>query len=188
MNTEKKDPQPFGRYRPSLCFYHANQKGSGSAVKMDLHPAQDGKDGCIMLTIANQRTVGDRHAPTPTFSTFDWESSIHVKLDFSDITQMLQVFRGERESINDGKGLYHRSAKGATSIRLAHLIEPIPGYMLDICRKLEGESDDAIRARMLFSPAEALGLHDAIAGSMYLICFGIPIFTNAAPKADAVLV
>lgn len=188
MNTDTKEQQPVARYRPNLCFYHANLKGTGSAVKMNLHPAHDNTDGCIMLSIANQRTVGDRNGPTPTFSTFDWEGAIHVKLDFGDLTQMLQVFRGECESINDGKGLYHRSSKGATSIRLAHLIEPVSGYMLDVCRKLNGDSDDGTRARMMFGAAEALGLQEAIAGSMYLIGFGIPISPIVAPKADGVLV
>ena len=188
MNTETKEQQPAVRYRPNLCFYHANQKGTGSAVKMNLHPAHDNVDGCIMMSIANQRTVGDRNGPTPTFPTFDWEGAIHVKLDFGDLTQVLQVFRGECESINDGKGLFHRSAKASTSIRLAHRLEPVPGYVLDVCRKQNGGGADETRAWMLFGDAEALGLQEAIAGSMYLISFGIPISSVAAPKTDGVLV
>ena len=188
MNTTSKEQQPVVRYRPNLCFYHANQKGTGSAVKMNLHPAHDNADGCIMLSIANQRTVGDRTGPAPTFSTFDWEGAIHVKLDFGDLTQMLQVLRGECESINEGKGLYHRSSKAATSIRLAHLIEPVSGYMLDVCRKQNDANEDGTRARMLFGTAEALGLQEAIASSMYLIAFGIPISSVATPKPDVVMV
>lgn len=188
MNNEKSEQQPVGRYRPDLCFYHANSKGTGSAVKMSLHPAHDNTDGSIMLTIANQQTVGDRRANPPTFSTFDWDSAICVKLGFGDLTQMLQVFRGECESINEGRGLYHMSTKGATSIRLSHLVEPVTGYMLDICRKLRGDDDDGTRARMLFSSAEALGLCEAIAGSMYLVGFGIPMLVPhgaSAGKAEA---
>ena len=184
MNTENNGQQPVGRYRPSLCFYHANQKGSGSAVKMNVHPAHDNTDGCIMMSIANQRSVGDRNAPTPTFSTFDWEGAIHVKLDFSDLVQILQVFRGVCESINDGRGLFHRSSKGATSIRLAHLVEPVSGYMLEVSRKPVDEGGEAVRSKMLFSTAEALGLNDAISGVMSLICFGIPTFPYAAPRAE----
>ena len=65
MNTDtqattpaKNTPPALGSIRPSLCFYHANPKGTGSAVKMNLHPAHDYTDGCIMLKIANQMTVG----------------------------------------------------------------------------------------------------------------------------------
>jgi len=187
-NTNTNERQPVGQFRPSFRFYHANPKGTGSAVKMDLHPAHDDADGCIMLTIANQKTIGNRRAEVPTFPTFDWENSICVKLDFGDLTQMLQVFRGECESINDGKGLCHVSVKGMTSIRLAHLVDPVTGYMLDISRKASRENDDGTRARFLFGNAEALGICEAIAGSLYLICFGIPMLVphdTAAYKAEA---
>jgi len=188
MNNANNEQQPLGQYRPNLCFYHANQKGTGSAVKMNLHPAHDNTDGSVMLTIANQMTVGDMRAVPPTFSRFDWENSICVKLDFSDLTQMLQVLRGECESINEGKGLYHRSVRGSTIIGLSHLIEPVSGYMLDVSRRAMGGGDEGTRARILFSNAEALGLCEAIAGSLYLICFGIPMLIphdTSAYKAEA---
>lgn len=187
-NNESRERQPVGMYRPSFRFYHANPRGTGSALKLDLHPAHDDVDGSIMLTIANQKTVGNRSAEVPTFPTFDWEGAICVKLDFNDLAQILQVFRGECESINEGKGLYHISTKGATSIKLAHLVDPVSGYMLDICRKASKEDDNGPRARFLFGSAEALGLCEAIAGSLYLICFGIPMLVphdTSAYKAEA---
>jgi len=190
MNTirENSERQPVGKFRPSFRFYHANPKGTGSALKMSLHPAHDDEDGCIMLTIASQKTIGNRHAEKPTFPTFDWENAICVKLDFSDLTQMLQVFRGECENINDGKGLCHVSAKGMTSILLTHLVDPVSGYMLDVYRKANKGDENGTRARFMFGPAEALGLCEAIAGSLYLICFGIPMLVPhdiAAYKAEA---
>jgi len=176
MYTGKKnETKPVGRYRPNLCFYHANPKGTGSAAQMNLHPAHDDMDGCIMLTMANQMTVGNRLGPEPTFSRFDWENAMTVKLDFSDLTQILQVLRGECESLGEGKGLYHLSARGSAIIRLSHLVDPVVGYMLDISRKPVGGGDVENRARMLLSPAEALGLCETIAGSLYLISFGIPM-------------
>jgi len=186
MTTQER-PQMVGQYRPNLSFYHANAKGTGSAVQMNLHPAHDDMDGCIMLKMANQMTVGDRRAPNPTFSRFDWENAMNVKLDFSDLTQILQVLRGECESINDGKGLYHVSCRGAASIKLSHLVEPVSGYMLDISRRPAGGGDNENRARMLLSPAEALGLCETIAGSLYLVSFGIPMLIpheTAAYRAE----
>jgi len=174
MTTQDR-PQKVGQYRPNLSFYHANPKGTGSAVQMNLHPAHDDTDGCIMLKMANQMTVGDRRGPNPTFSRFDWENAMSVKLDFSDLTQILQVLRGECESINDGKGLYHVSSRGAASIKLSHLVDPVSGYMLDISRRPVGGGDAENRARMLLSPSEALGLCETIAGSLYLVSFGIPM-------------
>jgi len=175
MNADIRNQQTVGQYRPNLIFYHANPKGTGSAVKMNLHPAHDDVDGCVMLTMANQMTVGDRRGPNPTYSRFDWEGAMCVKLDFNDLTQILQVLRGECESINEGKGLYHVSSRGSASIRLCHLVDPVSGYMLDICRKPVGGGDVESRARMLLSPAEALGLCETIAGSLYLVSFGIPM-------------
>ena len=164
-----------GQFRPNLCFYHANGKGTGSAMKMNLRPAQGNVDGCIMLTMANQMTVGDRRGATPTFATFDWENAICIKLDFNDLTQILMVLRGASENISDGKGLYHRSARGATSIRLSHLVAPVAGYVLDLCRKTFDKGEEESRARILLNPAEALGVCEAISGSLYLVGFGIPM-------------
>lgn len=181
------EQKPTGAFRPNLSFYHANAKGTGSAVKMNLHPAYGTTDGCVMMTIANQMTVGDRRGPNPTYPRFDWERALCVKLDFNDLTHVLQVMRGECESINDGKGLYHTSAKGATSIRLAHFTETAQGYMLDVCRKSGKGGEDENRARILFSPAEALGLCAALSGAMCFICFGIPMAVSgdaAAGQAD----
>jgi len=188
MNTENNQQPEIGRYRPNLSFYHANPKGTGSAVQMNLHPAHDYTDGCIMLKMANQMTVGDRRGPNPTYSRFDWENAVCVKLDFSDLTQILQVLRGECESINEGKGLYHVSPRGATSIRLSHLVEPVSGYMLEISRRPVGGGDAECRARMLLNPAEALGLCETIAGSLYLVSFGIPMLVpheTAAYRAES---
>ena len=186
-NSQQQEERPLGQYRPSLACYRASPKGTGSAVKMNLHPAHDDVDGSIMLTIANQLTVGNRMGPNPTFPTFDWENAITVKLDFNDLTQILQVLRGETESINEGKGLYHRSPRGATGIRFYHLIDPVPGYALDISRKA-GKEGEETRAHFLFSPAEALGICEAIAGSLYIVAFGIPMLVphdTAAYRAEA---
>ena len=185
MNYEEENRQP-GRYRPNLCFYHANAKGTGSAVKMNLHPAHDNTDGNIMLTIANQLTIGDRTASKPTFATFDWENAICVKLDFGDLAQVLQVLRGMHESINDGKGLYHRSHRGATVIRLSHRIEPSPCYLLEVGRKPFDASEAESRACFTFNDAEALGVCEALTGAMCFVCFGIPMLVphdTAAYKA-----
>ena len=170
------EQRPTGTFRPSLRFFHANAKGTGSAVRMSLLPAYDTTDGCIMLTIANQASVGARRGPNPTYPRFDWENALCVKLDFNDLTKVLQVLRGACESINDGKGLYHTSAKGATSIRLTHAVDTVQeGYVLDVCRKTGKGGDDENRARIMFSSAEALGLCEALSGAMCFICFGMPM-------------
>ena len=162
--------------RPALAFYHANAKGTGCAVKMTLHPATVDEagtttDGCIWLEIAQQMTVGNRMGPNPTFPRFDWDNVIAVKLRFDDITKMLQVFRGECETINGDHGLYHRDANGSVKIVLRHLIDPVSGYSLELYATHAGGGEES-RAHFLMSNSEALGICEAFTGSMRLIAFG----------------
>ena len=159
-------------YRPSLVFYEGNAKGSGCAMKMELHPAHDQTSGCIMMSLASQKTVGDYRGPNPIYPTFDWENPITVKLDFIDLSKMLQVFRGECESIDEGRGLVHRSPKGLAYVRLAHLIEPIPGYRLEV--EFFAGAGIVEKRTVMLAPCEALGLVAAIESSLGVICFGVP--------------
>ena len=174
MNTDTNTPQPLGKYRPKLTFFHPTSKGTGCALSLELHPAHDRTDGCIMMRVANQMTIGNRMGPNPTFPRFDWENVICVKLDFNDLTKMLQVFRGECESIEEGKGLYHATARATTRIVLRHLVEPTQGYSLELYRTMANGGGEA-RAHMLLSPAEALGICESVAGALYLVSFGIPM-------------
>ena len=176
MNTDTNNTTtPPGAYRPKLAFYHATPKGTGCAVTWALHPAHDDADGSIWLRVANQMTVGNRVGPNPTFPTFDWENAMTVKFDFNDLCQVLQVLRGECESVNGEKGLFHRAPCGMTNIRFSHLVDPTPGYRLEVYRSSRpGGAEDA-HAQLTFGSAEALGLCEAIAGSMYLVGFGIPM-------------
>jgi len=162
-----------GAYRPNFTFYHANARGTGSAVKLALHPAHDDTEGSIMATFAPQATVGSGRGAERTFSTFNWEGGVCVKLGFNDLCKMLQVFRGECESIEDGKGLYHRSPSGSVKIQLRHVLEPVSGYSFEVAKTLGDASERNVR--IFFSPWEALGLCESIASSLGVICFGIPM-------------
>ena len=172
--TNNKTTTLPGTYRPRLAFFHATPKGTGCAATLELHPAHDDTDGCIMMTVANQMTIGNRMGPNPTFPHFDWENRICVKLDFGDLCAMLQVLRGECESINGDHGLYHRNAKAATKIQLRHLVDPVSGYSLELYRTPAGGGGES-HAHLLLNAADALGLCESIAGAMYLVAFGIPM-------------
>ena len=158
---------------PALTMYHPNGKGTGASVRIELHPAHDDTAGSIMATIATQLTTGNCTGSMPVYPKFDWDGAITVKLDFTDISKMLQVFRGACEPIEDGRGLFHKSPRGTTKITLRHIVEPINGYMLEVSRKTSDSEDS--NARIFLSPYEALGLATAIESSMGVICFGIPM-------------
>ena len=165
-------------YRPELTLYHPNMKGSGSALRLSLYPASCGEgenvDGCIMLTLAAQKDIADRNAPNRKFASFDWENKVVVKLDFSDLCKFLQIFRGECEAIDEGRGLVHIHEKRTTRISLKHLLEPRPMYALDLYRNAPGSHESDRNVRFLMTNHEALGICAAVEQSMGLICFGIP--------------
>ena len=171
-------------YRPQLSLFHANGKGTGCALVLELIPACGNEEGCVMAKIANQMTIGDRSGPIPVYPRFDWENATRLKLDFNDLCKMLQVFRGECESLEDGKGLYHRSAKATTRICMRHVIEPLQGYSLETYRTAQATQEES-RAHILLSPHEALGLTAAIESSMGVLCFGVPT-AETAVRAGAV--
>ena len=166
-------------FRPRLALYHANPKGTGCAIKMELHPAHGMEDGGIFCTFANQKTVGSRLGNPPTFPTFDWDGAITVKLAFDDLTKIQQVFRGECESINGDHGLWHRTAQGNTKIVLRHIIDPVPGYTFEVFFA-PVDSGEERRWLFLLQPSEALGISEVISGSMYLVAFGVPEVVKAA--------
>ena len=159
-----------------LRFYHPNAKGTGCAMSMSLRPADTIGGGYIAVSIANQMTVGDPTGDNPTYPTFDWENGVYIVLDFNDLCVILQVLRGETESICEGRGIFHKYKKCHRKIQLRHLIEPVCGYMFEVV-EVSANGGGEKRMRMLLSPAESLGICEAIAGSMYLIAFGSPYAT-----------
>ena len=162
---------------PCLRFYHPNAKGTGCAMVMKLRPADSTQDGFIVVSFANQMTVGNMNCDNPTFPKFDWENRVDVVLDFNDLCVILQVLRGETESIGDGLGIFHRYKECCQRIQMRHLIDPVCGYSFEVFETSANRSDEK-RVHMLLSPAESLGICESIAGSMYLIAFGVPRLSN----------
>lgn len=159
--------------RPTWTMYHPNGKGTGSALRLELHPARPNADGSILATIAPQKTVGMSNGTEHTFPTFDWEKAIRLKLDYLDLTEILQVLRGYCESIADGKGLFHRTTTANMVIKFEHRIEPVCGYMLDVARRPNGGEIE--RVSFFMRQTEALALSEMIANAMLYVTMGIPM-------------
>lgn len=155
---------------PNITFYRPNARGTGSALNLELYPASENAEGCLMAKLAGQLTVGESGGAQPIYARFGWENAIKVKLGFNDLAKMLQVFRGECESLEDGKGIFHRTMRGTTRINLRHHIEPVPGYIFD-CHLVHDGTES--HAAIYLAPHEALGLAQVIASSLGVICFGV---------------
>lgn len=165
--------------RPTLALYHANGKDTGSAMKLQLYPARVGDldSGAIYATIARQSSLGDRRSTPPVYPRFDWDNALKVKLDFDDLTKILQVLRGETESINDGKGLLHCYSDKWQRIGFRHVIEPLAGYSMEVMEAADKDEHTHMDRRIHFFlyKAEALGLSLAIEHSFAAIAFRVSI-------------
>ena len=163
-------------YRPRLSFYHANGKGSGSAARFEAVPACGDRDGAVFLTLAQQKSVasGSAEHGNRQHATFDWQKRITVKLNFGDLCQLLQVFKGVAATVADGKGLYHDSRNTTTLINLTRQNEPYAGYALEVSRKEKADPDSAARVRIVFSPSESFGLGAVLEQVLGWIAFGVP--------------
>ena len=179
-NTSVTEGGQIPRFRPKFEFVHANAKGTGSAVSFEMVPAYNDVDGCVWVRFFNQTSIADRSGSEPVYARFDRENPIITKLGFNDLTKMLQVFRGECESLDGDKGLFHRYAGGQTVIKLTHLVSPYSGYVFEVAR-YSGGGDSG--SKIFLAPHEALGLAAAIEGSLAVLCFGIPMVYERSYEA-----
>lgn len=161
------------KYNPSLAFFHPNPKGTGSAIKLELKPAKGNSEGAIMVTGMNQQTIGDMRGQSPIYPRFNWDDRIIVKLGFTDLSKILQVLRGECESLNDGVGICHTILGCNTRINLIHKMTDESEYVFEMNRTWNQNKEDRCFS-IVFTAHEAVGMEAAISGAMVYVSFGIP--------------
>lgn len=170
--------------RPRYVCCHPNAKGTGCSLEFELHPAHDRVEGSIFVTFAAQKTVGSYENGRKIMPTFDWEGRVTVRLDINEVAEMLEVFRGYREKLADGNGIFHRTAKANTVITLEHRQEPVPGYLFCVSRK--SVTGELKRMGVLLSMKEALVLSESLSGAMLYMAFGVPKVIARAAKDEIV--
>ena len=107
-------------YQPKMKIVHANAIGTGTYVDFMIRPATNQETGGLMVSFVPQKTVGSFTEGKRILPTFDYDKKITVKFTVQEVAQIIQVFEGMSKSLSDGKGLFHRSAKGDTVICLEH--------------------------------------------------------------------
>lgn len=155
---------------PAMELRHANAKGTGAALRARLMLGEEQESRGILLGLAPQMTVGSRLGASPIAPTFDVGNAKCAFLGLVEVSQFLQVLRGETESIVDGMGIWQRYEDGVVIVKFDHRVEPCVGYRLQVLSRQEGREEEAVQ--FFFSPAEALGLCEALAGAMKQIAFG----------------
>ena len=163
--TEKK------HYNGRLTFYHANAKGTGAAVRLELKIHTDAKsgNGCFFLEMAQQKTTATRTREDRTPATFDWASKATVRLDFADVCEFLTVLEGRQPQVGGQRnGLYHE-AKGLNTMITFKCNEERGGYNLAISRK-RGE-EQVFRGHILISASEGVGLRSVFQAGLFYMAF-----------------
>lgn len=136
---------------------HQNAKGTGAMMEMAYRPATDGVEGCLYIGLSPQCN-----------SVFDMSEKIRYKLTPIEAAEILQVLRGECESIRDGKGLCYRSDGISVRLQFRHVIEPVLGYSLELYESMERERTCSI----FLSYSEALVMSYAIEHALAPMVFG----------------
>lgn len=150
---------------------HPNPRGTGSALRLCLFPADETAQGHVSATFGKQTTCGEVYAGGWNPPEFDWLDAVTVKLRSEELAEILRVLRGEQESIADGKGIFHRTAKANAVIKFSHVIEPCPGYLFSVSQKpLDGDLSEAF---IVLRPNEALMLSCVIEHIFASIIFGV---------------
>lgn len=142
-----------------LKIYHPNAKGTGSCLKMT-----HAECGDITFSVYPQRQSNGMGMPG-----FVWNDGVSFIAEWHDFAKMLMVFRGECESLEDGKGLSYTYDAGWSKLMLRHVIEPVHCYTLEIYERRDGVENRGI---FPLSPAEALGLSLIIEGVLHHTLIG----------------
>lgn len=160
--------------RPRLTFYHANSKGTGSAVQFEMSPGNARREGAVYMTMANQKSIAAVVDGQKQYATFDWAGSMLIKLNFNDISQILMVLKGLNDTMGGGKGLYHQSRLYQTIINCTrHNEPPLVGVALDASRKSKSDAQSGTRSRIFLNEVEVFGLSLAFEQIMGQLAFGV---------------
>lgn len=153
---------------PKVNIFHANAKGTGSALTVEVCPAMEYIDGNVNISFAAQMPYeGEK-----VFPRFDFGNRITISLHPLEVEKLLEVFEGQTESIEDGKGFFIVAPTSRTSFKCSHIIDPVPGYALTVERKMVGEETETRSATFVLTPSEGGMLYHGLRSVMGRLLFG----------------
>jgi hypothetical protein len=180
-NSSTTTSAPTKSYAQKLAFYHPNSAGNGVAMQLEprINRKEDDRYNCFFLELAAQKTAATRNGEKKAPATFDWEHKLTVKLDFTDICEILTVLEGRVEKAGGQRnGLYHQNGASCTLITFQKNTEK-GGYLVGLSKK--GQQDgQAIRLHICLSESEAIGLRCIFQTSLFFLTFHRTIYPEAA--------
>ncbi len=156
----------------SICIYHPNGRGEGSAMRLEPRVNRHGEDryNCFFLEMASQKSAAQRQNGKTDYATFDWENKITVKLGFLDVGELLTVLEGKVPHVGgQRKGLYHASGIGNTLISFNRDAQR-GSYYLTLSRKRNGDAHP-LRIGIGLSDVEATGLRCLLQTGLFFVTF-----------------
>ncbi len=173
MNTNQAEESrtPAARTQ-SICFYHATAKGTGSALRIEpkISRREGDRYNCFFLEMAAQKTAASRDGAMKKHATFDWENKITVRMDFTDLCELLTVLEGRADKVGgERNGLYHASGNGNTLITFQRNKETRT-YFLSLSRKNKGD-ENARKISITLSEVEATGLRCVLQTGLFFVSF-----------------
>jgi hypothetical protein len=176
MTTDTSTANTATTYPQPLRLYHPSGSGTGSAMQLEPRFSSAGEDryNCFFLEMAAQKTTGRQEDGNRVHATFDWKAKLAVKLDFTDICELLTVLEGQSEKVGGShNGLYHQN--GSTSTIITFQKSEKGGYVIGLSRK-DAADGEARRVCMVLSTAEAIGLRSIFQGSLFFLAFHQHLF------------
>lgn len=165
--------EPLTDYKGrTLCLYHANLKGTGSALRLEPRINRDDRDryNCIFLEMASQLTAPSRRGGGGGHATFDWRNKVTVKLGFADLAELLTVLEGGADHAGGARnGLYHAAGGGNTLIGFRANRET-GAYHLSVSAKRRPE-EEARKIGITLTAAEATGLRCLLQTGLFFVTF-----------------
>lgn len=172
-STSYTEPHVATDYKSrSLGFYHQNNRGTGTAMRLEPRVNRDDSDryNCFFIEMAGQKSAARREAGGVVPATFDWNSKITVKLNFMDIAELLTVLEGKALRIGgERNGLFH--ANGASNTLISFQRNPDQGtyYFALSCKR--GKDDAPQKLGIMLSEAEATGLRCLFQTGLFFLSF-----------------
>lgn len=80
--------------KPRLMFTRPEEDGSGSAIRVELHPATVERQGSLMLEFADQADPGYVDSDGYHNGGFDWSGSLKFRLKLTNIGKLLLLLNG----------------------------------------------------------------------------------------------
>ena len=170
-----------GNQRGRVTFYHANAKGTGTALQVELRLNRNGesRQNCMFFDMARQKTAATRDESGRTPATFDWAGKVTVKIDFPDICELLTVLEGRCDHVGGTRdGLYHEAGNANTIISFKRNAEPA-GYALGISKRSKA-GDPIFRGQIVLSDPEGIGLRCLLQGSLFPMTLGSAMLGGGA--------